>query len=207
MNMRVALRNSYVEYVLFSGVTEKYPPWFEDELYNTICLDDSRYTFWVNRYERTADYYEKQLVEDYSVFLRKPNGEIHVTDYDVFSDLYTAFTYNEFTHSGIAALHEDCIEYVECQPGVLPAGYPEWFYEYFTEAFNYPQDGTTFFLFDQNKHMPTASRDSIKITADGDVEVTEHCVFLRNKFGEIRGMTYKQFLIYYDPKPRLGGVQ
>jgi hypothetical protein len=36
--MKVALRDSYVEYVLFAGVTEKYPPWFEEELYDTILL-------------------------------------------------------------------------------------------------------------------------------------------------------------------------
>lgn len=203
--MNVALRGSYVEYVIFAGVTEKYPLWFEEEMYDTVSLDESRYTFWVHRDERNMAYYEKQLVEDYSVFLRKPDGEVHVTDWDVFSELYLAFTYSEFTHSGIAALRDDTIEYVEAQAGSLPLGYPEWFYEHFTEAFNYPQDEKTFFFFDTNKHALKASRDSMEITAGGDVTIREHCVFLRNKFGEIRGMTYNQFLRHYDPEPDIGG--
>lgn len=203
--MRVAWRNSYVEYVIYAGVTEKYPPWFEEELYDTICLDDSNYTFWVDRSERTMDYYEKQLVEDYSVFLRKPNGDVHVTDWDAFSDLYMAFTFNEFTHSGIAALHEDTIEYIECQAGVLPAGYPAWFYEFFTEAFNFPQDEETIFFFDENSGTLNASRGAIQATAGGEVTIKEHCVFLRNKIGEIRGMTYNNFIRYYDPEPQIGG--
>lgn len=202
MDMRVALRDSYVEYVFFMGVTERYPLWFEEELYECTYTDEGRYTFWVPLDQRKPSYYEKQLVEDYSVFLRKPNGEVHVTDYDTFTDMYITFRYDAFTNSGIAALEQDCIEYVEAHAGKLVDGYPEWFYEHFTEAFNYPQDGKTFFFFDKDKRILTASRDSMEITAGGDVEVTEHCVFLRNKFGEIRGMTYNQFLKYYDPNPR-----
>jgi hypothetical protein len=45
----------------------------------------------------------------------------------------------------------------------------------------------------------------MEIAAGGDVEITEHCVFLRNKFGEILGMTYDEFLKYYDDDPQLGG--
>lgn len=199
--MRVALRGSYVEYVLFMGVTEKYPLWFENELSEAVYQDDNRYTFWVPPSERTPDYYEKQLIEDYTVFLRKPTGEIHITDYNIFTELYHVFTYDAFTNSGVAAFAEDCIEYVEAQAGVLPAGYPAWFYEYFTEAFNYPQDDETFFFYDTDKHVLTASRDSMEIAIGGDVTVTEHCVFLRNRFGEIRGLTYDEFLKYYDPEP------
>src|SRR5437763_13558696 len=112
--MRVALRGSYVEFVIFMGVTEKYPLWFEEELYECTYTDESRFTFWVPFNERNPDYYEKQLIEDYSVFLRKPNGEVHVTDYDIFTELYITFRYDAFTNSGRAALHEHCIEYVEC---------------------------------------------------------------------------------------------
>lgn len=200
--MRVALRNSYVEYVIFMGVTEKYPSWFAEELYDCTYTDESRYTFWVPIQERRPDYYEKLLVEEFSVFLRKPNGDIHVTDYEAFSDLYYKFTHNEFMHNGLAALNEDCIEYVEAKAGILPDGYPAWFYDYFTEAFNYPQDEKTFFFYDPSQCQLKASRDSMEITAGGDVIVTEHCVFLRNKWDEIRGMTYKEFIKYYDPNPR-----
>jgi hypothetical protein len=203
--MRVALRGSYVEYVFFMGTTEKYPPWFCEELYDATYTDESNYTFWVPMDERKPDYYEKQLIEDYTVFLRKPNGEIHVTDYDIFTDLYHVFKYDAFTNSGIAAYAEDCIEYVEAKAGVLPAGYPAWFYEYFTEAFNYPNDEQTIFFYDTDKHCLTASRESMEITAGGDVTITEHSVFLRNRFGEIRGMLYDNFLEYYDPEPNIGG--
>jgi hypothetical protein len=203
--MRAALRGSYVEYVVFMGVTERYPLWFEEEIYDSVLIDESRYTFWLYKNERSPDYHEKELIEDYSVLLRKPNGDIHLTDWDVFTDMYITFTYDGFTNSGIAAFEEDCIDYVECQAGMLPAGYPEWFYEYFTEAFNYPEDETTFFFYDTTKHVLKASKDSLEITAGGDVTVTEHCVFLHNKFGEIRGMSYYEFLKYYDPEPIIGG--
>jgi hypothetical protein len=202
--MRVALRGSYIEFVIFMGITEKYPLWFEKEMEYTVFQDESRYTFWVPDGERKPDYFEKQLVEDYSVFLRKPNGEVHVTDYDTFSDLYITFRYDAFTNSGIAALDEDCIEYQECHAGVLTAGYPSWFYEYFTEAFNYPQDETTLFFYDTDKHTLTASKDSLEVSAGGEVTVTQHCVFLRNKYGEIRGLSYDEFLKYYDPDPVMG---
>jgi hypothetical protein len=105
--MRAALRDSYIEFVLFMGMTEKYPLWFEKEMEYTVCQDENRYTFWVPMDERKPDYYDKQLVEDYSVFLRKPNGEVFVTDYDVFSSMYTTFYYNAFNNSGIAAFDED----------------------------------------------------------------------------------------------------
>lgn len=202
--MKAALRGSYVEFVIFMGVTEKYPSWFHKEIDKNVYLDESRYTFWIPQDERKPDYYEKTLVEDYSVFLRKSNGDIFVTDYDVFTDLYVSFKFNAFINSGLAALEADCIDYVECQGGTLADGYPEWFYEYFTEAVNYPKDEETFFFYDADKNALTATRDSIEITAGGDVRVTEHCVFLRNKFGEIRGMTYKDFLKYYDPDPKVG---
>jgi hypothetical protein len=203
--MRVALRNSYIEFVVYTGVAEKYPPWFAEELYAATYTDESRFTFWVPIHQRTPDYYEKELVEDYSIFLRKSNGELHVTDYDTFTDLYVVFKYNAFTNSGMAALEEDCIEYVEAQAGVLPAGYPEWFYEYFTEAINFPQDGETVYFFDDDENKLTASRGSITVTAGGEATITDHCVFLRNKFGEIRGMDYDKFLLYYDPEPNTGG--
>lgn len=202
--MRAALRGSYVQYVLFMGIAERYPLWFEEELYECVYQDESRFTFWSPVGEREPDYYDKELIEDYSVFLRKPNGEVHVTDYDTFTELYISFRLDTFTNSGIAALEGDCIEYVEAEAGELTAGYPEWFYEYFTEAINFPQDDKTFYFYDTDKHVLKASRDSIEVSIGGDVEISEHSVFLRNKYGEIRAMTYKTFLKYYDPDPKLG---
>lgn len=203
--MKAALRGSYMEFVIYNGVTEKYPLWFEEELYECIYTDESRYTFWVPADERGSDYYEKQLIEDYSVFLRKPNGEIHLTDYDVFSEMYETFRYDAFTNSGIAAFEEDCIEYVECIGGVLSRNYPIWFYEFFTEAVNLPQGETVYFnnvhdchLVDHNNRGPF-----LEVTEDGQVSVDDHSVFLRNKFGEIRGMLYDDFIVYYDDNPEL----
>lgn len=198
--MIAALNGKYVEYVCYMGVTEKYPQWFEEELYDSVYLDEDRYTFWQPEWGRDVDYYDKTLVEDYSVFIRKPNGEIHVTDYDVFKDLYTTFTYSAFTNSGIAAFNEDCIEFVECHGGILPAGYPEWFYEYFTEAINFPTHRETVYVLNEDVKI-TSSRDFLEISIDGDVTVVQHCVFLRNRFGEIRGMTYSEFKRYYDDNP------
>ena len=201
--MKVALRGSYMEFVVFQGITEKYPLWFHKEIDRNIYMDESRYTFWIPMEERKPDYYEKQLIEEYSVFLRKPNGDIHVTDYDAFDSLYFMYEFSTLTNSGLAALKADSIEYVECEPGRIPDyyPYPTWFYEYFTEAFNYPQDNETIFIYDEQERTLTASRDCIKIPAGGSATVTEHCVFLRNRFGEIRAMRYDEFLKYYDPSP------
>lgn len=186
--MKVALRGSYVEFVCYMGITEKYPRWFKKILDDCTYTDDDRYTFYVPPAERTPAYYEKQLIEDYTVFLRKSNGEVHVTDYEVLQHMYTSFKYNAFNNSGLAALDEDTIEYVECRPGILGAEYPEWFYEYFTEVVNFPHDEQTILMADDN-----------------EVYVDRHCVFLKNRFGEIKGMYYDDFLKYYDPNPKIGG--
>ena len=194
--MKVALRGSYLDFVIFMGVNEKYPQWFQHELEHTIYTDESRRTLYVSLEERRPDYYEKTLVEDYSVFLRKPNGSIFVTNYEVFIDLYIAFTTDVFTNSGICAFEEDCIEYVECQGGsTLNPGYPAWFYEYFTEAVNLAPDHDSM-MFKNNEFILFHGEGS-----SGDVTVTEHCVFLRNKHGAIRSMEYDKFLKYYDPEP------
>ena len=198
---RVALRGSYVEFVNFMGITENYPQWFAEIIDDAIYMDESRYAFYVDREERRIDYYEKILIEDYSVFIRKPNGEVHVTDYDVFGELYITFIYDSFTNSGLAAFEEDSIEYVECRPGVLSARYPDWFYEYFTEAINFPQDEETIYFYDEHKYCLTAKRGTLVVPLKGEASVTTHCVFLRNKYGEIRGMDYDDFIKYYDPDP------
>lgn len=203
--MRAALRESYVEFVYYMGVTEKYPKWFNKEMETAAYTDENRYTFYLPLDERTPDYYEKVLVEDYSVFIRKPNGDIYVTNYDVFNDLYILFRYDAFTNSGIAAFEQDCIEYVECKGGVVTADYPAWFYEYFTEAINLPPDDETILVYNTERHCLSSLKGSLlEVDYSGDVYVRTHCVFLRNKFNEIRGMEYKDFIKYYDPKP-MGG--
>lgn len=198
--MRAALRGSYVEFILFNGVTEKYPTWFEEEMYECIYTDESRYTFWAPADERTPDYFEKQLVEDYSVFIRKTSGEVHLTDFDVFSEMYTSFRYDAFTNSGIAAFNDDCIEYVECMGGVLSRDYPLWFYEFFTEAVNFPQ-GETIYFHDHDTSTNSYRGPFLEVTDDNQVTVDEHSVFLRNKFGEVRGMLYRDFIRWYDDNP------
>src|SRR5690606_38554608 len=140
---------------------------------------------------------------DYSVFLRKPNGEIFVTDYDIFSELYISFRYDAFTNSGLAALENDCIEYVECHGGVLTAEYPAWFYEYFTEVVNFP-DKETIYSYDTDKQHLVYEHGLFSVNPKGEVSVDQHCVFLRNKYGEIRGLLYDDFLKHYDPNPGTG---
>lgn len=200
--MRAALRDSYVEFVIFMGITEKYPLWFEKLLNKCAYTDESRFTFWVNKEERRPDYYEKQLIEEYSVFLRKSNGETHITTYDAFQNLYITFRHNAFTNSGLAAFEDDCIEYVECMGGVmLSVAYPEWFYEYFTEALNLPEDVTMLFSNDTKHRISINNGPFLEIDEYGGVSVDEHCVFLRNKHGEIKGMLFTDFEKYYDYDP------
>lgn len=198
--MRAALHDSYVEFVIFMGITEKYPLWFEKELDECAYTDESRFTFWVHKEERRPDYYEKKLIEEYSVILRKSNGDIHITEYDVFQDLYVTFRYDGFTNSGIAGYEEDCIEYVECTGGMLSMAYPDWFYEYFTEVVNMPNSETIFFNNAHNGNEPDG-RPFLKVDKFGGVSVDQHCVFLRNKLGEIRGMLFEDFEKYYDYNP------
>jgi hypothetical protein len=183
--MKAALRDSYIDYVIFMGVTEKYPRWFRKLLDDCTYTDESRFTIWVDKAERRPDYYEKQLIETYSVVLRKHSGEVHITDYDVFNNLYVVFRHDEFTNSGLAAYEEDCIEYVECHPGVHPSKYPEWFYEYYTEAINFPP----------------SDEGIILLNNDQTYELNERSVVLRNRFGEIKLMPYKNFRLYYDDSP------
>ena len=184
--MRAAMYDSYVQYVIFTGVTEKYPRWFKRELDKCAYTDESRFTFWVSKEERRPDYYEKKLVEDYSVFLRKPNGDIHLTDYDTFQELYITFTYDGFKNSGIAAFEDDCIEYVECIPGKNELeGYPDWFYEYFTESII----------------LPDAFEGYILLSDTNSFEIREHCAVLRNRFGECRVIPYYKFTEHYSDRP------
>lgn len=203
--MKAALRGSYIEFVIYNGVTEKYPQWFEEVIYDCTYTDECRYTFWVDPDERRPDYYDKLLVEDYSVILRKADGTLHVTDYDVFKEMYVSFRYDSFTNSGIAAFYEDVIEYVECHGGQLSRNYPLWFYEFFTEAVNLPQ-GETIFFHDCNLGNGNVRGPFLEVTDDGQVSVDTHSVFLRNKFGEIRGMLYEDFLVYYDDNPQVNPI-
>lgn len=198
--MIAAFHGSYVQYVIYIGITEKYPRWFEKEVLDNIYSDSDRFTFWVPLEERTVDYYEKTLVEDYSVFLRKPDGNIHCTDFDVFEKLYQVFKYDRFTNSGVAAFSEDCIEYIECKPGVLSSEYPEWFYEFFTESAVFPNVETVL-MFDTDKYRLSYNNSKFEMNTSGDISVLEHCVFLRNHLGEIRHMQYDIFKKHYNPGP------
>lgn len=199
--MRAALHGSYVEFVIFMGITEKYPLWFEKELNECAYTDESRFTFWVNNEERRPDYYEKKLIEDYSVFLRKTNGETHITDYDTFQRLYITFKYDGFTNSGLAAFESDCIDYVECTGGMLSVAYPDWFYEYFTEMINLPDNETMFLSDEPTQRVSINGGPFLEIDEYGGVSVDSHCVFLKNKFGEIKGMAYSDFIKYYEHDP------
>lgn len=202
--MKAALRGSYLEYVIFMGMSEIYPPWCAEELYRSAYLDESRFTMWMPKEERRADYHEKELIELYSVFLRKPNGDLFLTDLDICSELYTTFSYDALTNSGIVAFNDDCIEYVKCVGGVLSDKYPNWFYEYFTEALNYPYAETIYIRDDDELRLASTKGPFLEVR-NGEITVTSPCVFLRNKYGEIKGMGYDDFLKHYDPDPKIGG--
>jgi hypothetical protein len=183
--MLAALRGHYVQFVVFMGVSEKYPEWFIEEIANRIFVNESRFSFWTSPPERSCDYYEKELIETYSIVLRKPNGETHIAEIDTFNNMYHVFKYDQLENGGVAAFNEDVIEYVECFGGGLIDTYPKWFYEYFTEALNNPKDDESFLF---------------SIDGLGHITIKERCVFLRNRFGEIRQMSYGNFLKYYDPR-------
>lgn len=183
--MRAALRGSYTDVIFYKGFPERYPEWFEEEFYERIFTDEFLYTFYVPRQMRTPAYYEKKLIDDYSVFLRRSDGHIHLTDFDTYKSLYHEFRYDGFENSALAALHDDTIEYVECHGGKIMSGYPDWFYEYFTESFNNPSQEESIFI----------DRDN------GEITVSSHCAILRNKYGELRMMDWNSFIRYYDPDP------
>jgi hypothetical protein len=182
--MLAALRGRWVQFAIFMGVSERYPQWFIEEIANRVFVNESRFCFWTSPPERECDYYEKELIETYSVVVRKYDGSTHVMSMDVFHDLYNVFKYEQSVNGGIAAFAEDCIEYVECFGGKMLDHYPKWFYEYFTESLNYPDDEESYlFSLDNN----------------GCIVIDAHCVFLRNKFGEIKQTLYTEFIKYYDP--------
>ena len=200
--MRAVLHGGYVDYVIYTGLTERYPKWFRKEVLDEIYMDSHRYTFWAPKEERPFDYYEMTLVEDYSVFLRKSDGSIFCTSYDVFTQLYTVFLYEDYMNHGVAAFTEDCIEYVECQPGILSAEYPDWFYEFFTEVANLPMEQTVL-MYDTSQSL-YAQAGGYVIKLYDAVIVDTHCVFLQNQFGEVRHMEYGDFIKHYNPGP-VGG--
>lgn len=207
--MKAVLHGSWVDYVIYMGMTERYPEWFQKEVLDDIYMDEHRFTFWLPEEERPWDYHEKELVESDSVFLRKPNGEIFRTSKYVFEQLYVIFLYDGFSNHGIAAYEEDSIEYVECQPGVLSAEYPDWFYEYFTEAIHFQNCNESIFIFEINtpgNPVTSSTRNQVVPLGSGlgQVAVDTHCVFLRNFLGEIRHMEYSDFLKHYHPGP-VGG--
>lgn len=184
--MKAALRGSYLDAAFFMGVNESYPHWFAEELYDATVTDESRYTFWVDQGARRPDYHEKILVEDYSVFLRKKNGDIFVTDYDALDSLYTIFKTNKFNNSALVAFNDDVIDYVECRGGTPLYGMDDdWFYEYFTEVVNHPQEEESIFFTVNN----------------GELTVKQHCAVLQNKFGEIKVLDWRTFVRFYDPNP------
>lgn len=199
-----AYYESYIDYVVYDGMIEKYPAWFREEVLDDIVMDASRYTHWIPYDERPPGYYDKQVVEGASVFLRKPCGDIHCTDYDTFEKLYYTFYYNDFTNSGIAAFEEDIIEYVECRPGILPRESPDWFYEYFTEAVNLVDEETV--LWNDSFGVRTDNKgllwsDYGEGNGTGEVVVDHHCVFMRNFAGSIMYQPWEKFIEVFNPGP------
>lgn len=204
--MAVAARHeAYVDYVLYDGQIAKYPDWFYEEVLDDIVMDASRYTRWIPREQRAPDYHDKTVVERDSVFLRKHDGRIHMTDYATFQQLYYVFYHNDFLNHGVAAFEEDTIEYVECKPGALPFESPDWFYEYFTEAVNLPDEETI--LWNESFNVKTKTEGLIWSgfmdgTDEGEIVVDHHCVFLRNFAGSIMYLPWEYFIQDFNPGPK-----
>jgi len=206
--MIAALHEGVVDFVHFMGMTENYPKWFKREVLDDIFMDSERYTFWVPEDERRSYYYEQILVEDYCVFLRKPDGDVTCVSYEVFENMYTQLTYNAHSNSGVASFIEDTISYVECLPGLISNEYPDWFYEFFTEAVHFPTE-ESIFIYDLDSTKPPITSSSMDIVEPLDestcqVFIDHHCVFLRNHLGEIRHMPYATFKKYYTSGPNWG---
>lgn len=182
--MYAALRGCCVKYVIYMGMMESYPDWFLEEIANRVIQDESRYCFWTSPPERLTDYYDKELIETHSIVLRKDDGTTHIAERETFDSMYQVFSYDQSVNGGVAAFKHDVIEYVEVIGGAVVDRYPEWFYAYFTESLNNPQDNETYLF---------------NIDGYGHMVVKDRCVVLRNRFGEIRQMTYVDFLKYYDP--------
>lgn len=202
--MKAALRGSYLEFVIFKGFNEPYPMWFAEEIYCNAFFEESQFTTWLSKEERSVDYHEKTLISNDSVCLRKSSGELFVTNMDLFTEHYTTFTFSNLTNSGIAAFDPDCIEYVECNGGIYSDEYPEWFYECYTEMVNFPHVETVFLHERPIKVAPChgIGKRRYEEVSTG-TPVTNHSVFLRNKFGEIKRMDYSIFVKYYDPFPKM----
>ena len=179
-----ALREGVVDYVIFAGTwemtTSQYPRWFQEEVMDGILVDENRYTRYIEKPERSMDYYDKTLVDYDTVFLRKPDGDIHSTTYDVFEELYISLDTNPRTNSGIAAFREDTIEIVECHGG-LPEAYPSWFYNFFSEGIVIADHDETILFYGD----------------DREISIKGHCYFLRNKNGQIAFMEKETFDKYY----------
>lgn len=179
-----ALREGVVDYVIFAGTweetTSQYPRWFREEVLDGILVDENRYTRYIEKPERSIDYYDKTLVDYDTVFLRKPNGNIHCTTYDVFEELYIPLDVSPRVDGGIAAFREDTIEVVECHGG-LPEAYPSWFYDFFSEGrVIVSPDETILFYGD-----------------DREISIVGTSYFLRNKNGQIAHMDKETFNRYY----------
>jgi len=127
-----------------------------------------------------------------SVEIEKNDGNVAVVHIDIFNCLYRKLD------GHTAALKDDCIEYVEFMPGT-EIDKPIWFYEYFTDVTIIPEDAKTVLYYDDGTLPITVSRKSLmEFGMDDSIHITSHCVILRNKYGELRGLEYDEFFKFYD---------
>lgn len=135
------------------------------------------------------------MEDAYSVTIETTDGRVRRTSKKTFDSLYHRL--DDYT----AALKEDCIEYVECMGGCLPDLYlyPTWFYELFSESVNLPDDGKTILYCNgEEECIMISKRSSLQVNIDGDIVISSHSAFLCNRFGEVMGMDYFDFVKLYD---------
>lgn len=116
-----------------------------------------------------TDYYN-------SVFIEKEDGSARVIPNEVFDELYLRI------NPLVAALKEDCIEYVVNDPTMDVMYQPEWYIETVEDGYIYEECGSEFF-----------------IDTDGNTyAVAPGSVIMRNLYGELRYMEMDEFTKYFD---------
>ena len=118
-----------------------------------------------------TDYYNSVLIE-------KLDGRVMVMNPEVFNYLYIKL--DNFN----AALKEDCIEYHHNSFKGSLEDQPTWYVELYEDKTIYP--------------CPGYEETLIFVDDSGEYIMIEDSVILRNFQGEVRYMTYSDFLKFYD---------
>lgn len=184
--MKAALKDQIGQYVIWEGPDQSYPKWFEESILPMIVFNGEM----LDLSSQDNDYYTitelsthvKEngyiLIPGYDVFIKR-GRRIFRTNYDVFNRLYES----ESLGGNVCALREDCIDYYWFDPSVPIHETPKWIKE---EVI----DGRIFEFYDGAWYY---------YDLEGDVAVSPHSVFLRNKKNRIKHIDLDTFInVYYS---------